>query len=141
VDLGELVCHLDGEPLACCRELVLADDAAADRLALQPLHHERLAPCEVRDVLERLRHLHAGAVRSLEDRELVRERERVPVDHAARCPPDEERLAVGVDGPRFLRRAACEQDRLGDLAAECGLERFAHLCDHGWRWQRLSSPT
>ena len=35
-----------------------ADDAASDRLALQPLHHERLAPVEVLDVRDRPRHLH-----------------------------------------------------------------------------------
>ena len=61
--------------------------------------------------------------------ELVPQRERVPVDHAAARAPHEQPLAAGVDRPRLLRRAARQQHRLGDRA-EHRLECLAHVCDH-----------
>ena len=55
----------------------VADDAAADRLALDALHRERLAPAELAEVRDGPRHADAGRVRGLEHVELVLERERV----------------------------------------------------------------
>ena len=125
VDLRQLLRHLQRQRL----RHGLADDAAPDRLALQPLHHERLAPVDVLDVRDGPRHLDAGLVRRLQDLELVPQRERVPVDHAAARAPDEQPLAAGVDCPRLLRRPARQQHRLGDRA-EDRLECLAHVCDH-----------
>ena len=136
VDLRELLRHLHRQRSACARELVLLHDPPPDRLALEPLHHERLAPGEIGDVAVRARRLHARLVRRLEHRELVLERERVPVDHAAGRAAHEQPLAARVDRPRLLRGAAGEQHGLGDLdlaaerRRESRLERLTHLCDH-----------
>jgi len=147
VDLRELFGHLYGQRIARRGELLLLHDAAADRVAFEPLHHERLASLEIGDVAVWPRHLHAGLVCGFDHGELVRERERVSVDHAARGPSHEQRLAVGVDRPGLLRRTPRQQDRFRelDLAAEHlrqqRLERLAHLCDHCCRWRPLSSLT
>src|SRR3954468_6652576 len=122
MDLRELVRHLHRQLLGHRP----ADDAAPDLLALQPLHDERLAPLQVRDVRDRPRHSHARLVRGLQHLELVPQRERVPVDHAAPRTAHEQLLPARVDGPRLLRRAAGQQQRLGD-GAEHRFERVAHL--------------
>src|SRR5207247_2104893 len=89
VDLRELLGHLDGQRLARGGELFLLHDPAPDRVALQALHHERLAAGEIGDVPVRLRHLDSRRVRRLEHRELVGQRERVTVDPASGRAADE----------------------------------------------------
>ena len=126
VDLRELLRELERQAR---RHGIHPHDAPPDRLAVDPLHDERLAAVEVGDVADRPRHLHARLVRGLDHGELVGERERVPVDDAAARAPHEELLAAGVDRPRLLRRAAREQHRLGDRAEDV-FERFPHPCDH-----------
>ena len=132
VHLRELVGELTRQRLARCGELRVANDPASDRLALDPLDHERLAAAHVVEVCVRPRHAHAGLVRSLEHAELVLEGERVGVDHTARGPPHEQRqLPVGgahVDRPRLLRRSAGEQPQRPDLVcAEQRGQAFAQL--------------
>ena len=73
VDLRELLRELEVES----RRRVL-DDPAADRLALDPLHHERLAALDLAEVRDRLGHLHARLVRGAQHLELVLERQRRP---------------------------------------------------------------
>ena len=125
VDLRQLLRHLCRQPLGDGPP----DDAASDRLSLQPLHHERLAAVEVFDVGDRPRHGHPCLVRGLQHLELVPQREGVPVDHTAARSAHEQPLSAGVDRPCLLRRTAGQQHRLGDRA-EHSFERLAHVCDH-----------
>ncbi len=114
VHLGELVGHLHAEP--CRRRL---DDAAADRLAVHELHHERLPPVEIAEVRDRLRDPDAGIARRGDHGELVAERERVDVDHAAAGATEEQLASVGGRyRPGLLRGAAGQLRRLRDDGAE-----------------------
>ena len=136
MDLRELLRELQRQRGSRRRELRLLHDPPPDRLAVEPLHDERLAPGEVGDVAVRPRHLHPRLVRGPEHLELVLERERVPVDHADGGAADEQPLPARVDRPRLLRGAAGEQDGLRDLdlaaehLGERSLERLTHVCDH-----------
>ena len=106
--LRELVGHLHVEPWRWG-----LDDPAPDRLAVHELHHERLAPVEVTEVGDRLGHPDAGIARRGDDGELVAERERVDVDHAAAGATEEQLASVGGRyRPGLLRRAAGQLGRL-----------------------------
>ena len=70
VDLRELLRELEVESRRW-----LLDDPPADRLALDPLHHERLAAFDLAEIRDRLGHLHARLVRRLQHLELVLERQ------------------------------------------------------------------
>ena len=121
MDLRQLLRQLDVEP----RRRAL-DDPAADRLAVDPLHHERLAAFDVAEVGDRLRDLHPGLVRRPQHLELVLEGQRRLVDDAAGGAADQQLAPVRVDRPRLLRRAAGEQHGTLDRGIEGGRERLSH---------------
>ena len=113
VDLRQLLGQLDVE----ARRRAL-DDPAADRLAVDPLHHERLAAFDLAQVGDRLGHLDARLVRGAKHLELVLERERRLVDDAAGGAADQQLASVRVDRPGLLRRAAGEQHGTLDRSVE-----------------------
>ena len=118
---AELLGELELEP-----RMRAPDDAAADRLAVDALHHERLAAFHLAEVGDRLRHLDAGFVGGAQHLELVLERQRPLVDDAAGGAADQELAALRVDRPRLLRRPAGEQDGALDRSVERGRERLFH---------------
>ena len=89
MDLRELLRELEVES-----RRGLLDDPPADRLALDPLHHERLAAFDLAEVSDRLRHFHSRLVRRLQHLELVLERQRSLVDDPARSAADQKLAAV-----------------------------------------------
>ena len=121
VDLRELLRQLEVES-----RRRLLDDPAADRLALDPLHHECLTPFDLAEVGNRLGHLDAGLVRGAQHLELVLEGQRPLVDDSARGTPDQKLAALRVDGPGLLRRAAGEQHGPLDRSIERSREGVLH---------------
>src|SRR5437764_9780011 len=114
VDLRQLLGQLERQA-----RRRIADEPAPDRLALDPLHGERLAAADLAEVHDGPRRADAGGDGRLEHVELLLERERVAMDHADARAPHEQRPPVReVDGPRLLRRAACELTEREDLRAE-----------------------
>ena len=114
VDLRQLLGQLERQA-----RRRIADEPAPDRLALDPLHGERLAAADLAEVHDGPRRADAGGDGRLEHVELLLERERVAMDHADARAPHEQRPPVReVDGPRLLRRAAGKLSQRDDLGAE-----------------------
>ena len=122
VNPGELVRELERE--AGRR---VADDPAADRLALDALHRERFPAVDLAEVGERLGNTDACLAGCDEHLELVSQRKGVAVDDTAAGPADEQSAPVGsVDCPGLLRGAAGKLDRPLDAGGQRLLQRFLH---------------
>ena len=91
MDPRQLLGHLQPEP--GWRAL---HDAPPDRLARDARHRERLATVDLPEVGDRLRHADTGLARGDEHLELVAQRQRVQVDHAAERAPHEQLPPVRV---------------------------------------------